>query len=139
VGELETLRDDLLQRARASVLSGTSWLRLDRLSTHPEIVQEWLAEHRIFVLDHEGVPLVPAYALFDGTPVRALQAILKLMAGRTSFQVAAWLESPTAYLDGRRPRELLATDGQAVMEAASTPWGPFTAKEGLQNPVHAGG
>lgn len=121
---LEELRNELRQRALEAVLSGMRWLEFEQLGAPSEVVQAWLDEGRLFAIEHQGAKLVPAYALVDGKPAPALQEILKLLAGRTPFQVAAWLESRTTYLSGKRPREMLAKNGQAVVQAVERSLGP---------------
>lgn len=130
------LRRTLTQRTVDSVLQGTRWLSPSELNevrhaktTNPShTVKRWIDSQRIFALERGGARLIPAYALDElGEPVPILQEVLKLMAGRSPFRIAAWFESPTGYLEGQRPRDLLATDGLAVVKAA---------EQSLQGPLH---
>lgn len=63
--------------------------------------------------------IFPRYA-FDAMvePVPLLKEVLKVLAGRSPFQIASRFESPSNYLDGKRPREVLELDGLAVVNAA---------------------
>ncbi|HMY98278.1 MAG TPA: hypothetical protein PLW24_09220 [Burkholderiaceae bacterium] len=121
------LRRTLTQRTVDNVLSGTRWLApvelnavRDTQTTNPSnTVKRWIEAQRLFAIERGGVRLIPAYALDElGEPIPILQEVLKVLAGRSPFRIAAWFESPTNYLDGQRPRDLLATDGLAVLQAA---------------------
>lgn len=73
----------------------------------------------INTLDHEGAQVFPLYAFNSvGEPVPVLKDVLNILAGRSPFQIAAWLESPSAYLNAKRPREVLELDATAIVTAA---------------------
>jgi hypothetical protein len=101
-------------------MGGTTWLTAAELPGHAmPLLAEWLEQRRIFALEQEGVQVFPRYA-FDpmGEPLPILQKVLEVLTGRSPFQIASWFESPSAYLDARRPREVLELDGPAVVLAA---------------------
>jgi hypothetical protein len=117
----------LTQRTVDSVLQGTRWLtsaelnsvRKDKKSNPSMTIGRWLQSGSLFALESRGARVIPAYALDQlGEPIALLKPVLSLMKGRTSFLIAAWFESPNSYLDGKRPRELLATRGLDVVRAA---------------------
>lgn len=102
------------------VMGGTRWLTAADMPNHTvPLLAGWLERGRLFALEQEGVQLFPRYA-FDsiGEPVPVLKEVLNALAGRSPFQIAAWFESTSAYLDGKRPREVLELDGAAVVVAA---------------------
>lgn len=110
----------MLAKAVDLVMGGTSWLAVAEMpSKAGPLLAGWLAQGRIFALEQQGVQRFPSYA-FDSTgePVPVLKEVLNALAGRSPFQIAAWFESPSVYLDAKRPRELLEQDGPAVVMAA---------------------
>lgn len=123
--------DAIQARMRAKavdlVMNGTHWLTATELvaemPTKPSNVHtmlaRWLDQGRIFALEKNGVRIFPRYA-FDAMvePVPLLKEVLKVLAGRSPFQIASWFESPSNYLNGKRPREVLEVDGLAVVKAA---------------------
>ncbi|KQW51237.1 hypothetical protein ASD88_00885 [Pelomonas sp. Root662] len=121
----------MLARMRAKafrmVMDGTSWLSATELFAElPDkplnadtMLAGWLEQGRIFALEKNGVPIYPRYA-FDAMlePVPIVREVLEVLRGRAPFQIAAWFESATTYLDGKRPREVLVEEGAAVVIAA---------------------
>lgn len=125
----EELRRQLTQRTVDAVLAGTRWLTPKELNnvrkpktTNPSnTVKRWIDSGRMFAIERGNTRLIPAYGLDEmSEPVPMLQEVLRVMAGHTPFRIAAWFESPTKYLDGKRPRELLATAGMDVVKAAES-------------------
>lgn len=117
IDETQDMLGMLTQRTVDNVLSGTKLLPTRDLD---EVrVKRWVTAGRIFTIERGGELLIPTYALDKlGQPEPILGEVLKVLAGRTPFSIAAWFESPNSYLDGKRPREFLATDGLAVVKAA---------------------
>lgn len=109
-----TPKQILEQRSIAAVLSGTTWRTVEEVGA-----QEWLQAMSVFAIEHEGRRLVPFYA-FDpsGEPYSVLAQVIDILAGYKPFRLASWFESTSSMLGGRRPRELLASDPQAVIAAA---------------------
>lgn len=94
-------------------------VRKDKTSNPSMTIGRWLRSGSMFALEFKGTRVIPAYALDQlGEPIALLKPVLSLMKGRTSFLIAAWLESPNTHLNGKRPRELLATRGLDVVRAA---------------------
>lgn len=106
--------------ATERIMAGTRWLTAADMPSHAiPLLAAWLEQGRIFALELEGVQVFPRYA-FDsvGDPVPVLKDVLNVLAGRSPFQIAAWFESPSAYLNAKRPREVLNLDGAGVVTAA---------------------
>lgn len=126
--EVEEMRRMLTRRTVDAVLNGTKWLTSADLNTYrpksptsnPSMtIKRWVEAGSMFALEVGGTRMIPLYGLDQlGEPIALLKPILELMKGRTSFLIAAWFESPNTYLDGRRPRDLLATRGLDVVRAA---------------------
>lgn len=122
---------DITERMRHAaamrIAAGTSWLtarqlfqRLGREPSHaPSILGRWLRQGRTFALSCRGVRVYPAYA-FEGSgqPIRCLREVLCCLAGDEPVAIAAWFESRSSYLDGQRPRELIASHAARVVVAA---------------------
>ena len=124
---LKELMEVLQKRAVESVLSGTAWLTAAEVGTrvNPAATNEhalasrWLSEGKIFAIQRAGQNEYPSYAFEEtGYPIPALAGVLTILEGMSPFRIAAWFESRTATLNGKRPRELLASHSRAVIEAA---------------------
>lgn len=121
--------DAMSTRMRAKavqmVMSGTTWHPATELFAElpekhlNEMLSRWLKQGRLFAIDKDGVPMYPRYA-FDAAlePLSILRDVLEILRGRSPLEIAAWFESTSGYLDGKRPREMLLKDGAAVVMAA---------------------
>ena len=79
----------------------------------------WLRDQKVFAIELDGVKKFPAYAFEpSGAPVPALRQVLQVLDGMSPFAIAAWFESTSSTLGGKRPRELLALNARAVLDAA---------------------
>ncbi len=113
--------------ALASVMSGTTWLTADELAGRilasqagcADTMARWTREGRLFALDIGERVVYPAYA-FDaaGEPLPVIRRVLQNLSRYDALGLACWFESPNAYLDGSRPREMLVTDAERVVAAA---------------------
>ena len=113
--------------ALASVMCGTPWLTADELAGRisasqagcADTMARWAREGRLFALDIGGRAVYPAYA-FDaaGEPLPVVERVLQNLSRHDALALACWFESPNAYLDGSRPREMLVTDAERVVAAA---------------------
>jgi len=134
--EVDVMRRTLVRGNVENVMKGTRWLKSADLpqvrrarTTNPSMtITRWIDQGRIFAIESVGERLIPAYGLDElGEPFPALQEVLSQMEDQSPFMVASWFEGPNTYLDGKRPRELLATRGQAVSQAV---------KPSLSGPEH---
>ncbi|MFM0439432.1 hypothetical protein PQQ84_23440 [Paraburkholderia strydomiana] len=120
-------RGEMEAKAIAAVFDGTTWLTALAVGRQhnpgaaiPRAVAiRWKQEGKIFSIDLARETLYPAY-IFDelGNPIPEVAEILKLFSDYTPFRIASWFESTNGMLHGKRPRERLATDPSAVVEAA---------------------
>lgn len=117
----------LQARAYRQVFEGTEWLsaaqigELARLGTgNPTgTVNRWKAQRKLFAIHRNGKDHYPRYGLGpDFRPLPQLAGVLKVLGHYDGERLAAWFESPSGYLDGRRPRELLASQPGQVLAAA---------------------
>jgi hypothetical protein len=87
--------------------------------------RQWISRNRragrLFTVTHEGETLVPAFLLdeqFEPRP-EAQSAIVPLRAvGEDGWALWAWFATPSSWLGGRVPAELLFSEPGIVAEAA---------------------
>ncbi|MBU9766062.1 hypothetical protein FR943_19725 [Mycobacterium sp. TNTM28] len=81
----------------------------------------WLAEGRIFAVEHLGARAYPAFQFgTDGNPRPVIQRVLKVLEpyGLDGWETALWFTSRTGWLDDRRPVDLLVGAADDVVVAA---------------------
>ena len=117
---LAALRATLL---RGGALSTAAIAEARRITANN--ARQWVSRnrkaHRIFTVTHDGETLVPAFLLDDEfeprseaqEPIRALRE-----AGEDGWALWAWFATPSAWVGGRVPAELLATAPELVAESA---------------------
>lgn len=136
IRELDPVVERLRLRAAQAVLSGTEWLTARQLGqrANPDAVNKHdfanrlLNSRRIFAIQHHGQNRFPAYALTDqGQPLPAIAQVMAILDGYEPQRLASWFESASSQLGGRRPREVIQQDPQAVVSAA---------REHVQGPMH---
>lgn len=134
--KLQDIKSRMLEETERRVLSGTAWLASTDLHHELQVnpldydarLASWLAQGQLFALERDGFQIFPRYAFSPSLePVPALRVVLNVMQGRSPFQIAAWFESTTSFLAGKRPREVLSQDAAAVVEAA---------QHCVQGPIH---
>ena len=117
----------LQARALERIYSGTSWLTADEIGTlgkhgtaNPAAAaHRWKSSGQLFAIRRDGRDMYPRYALGDDfTPLAAIKKVLKLLVGFDPLRVAGWFESTSSFLGGRRPRELIASQPERVVQAA---------------------
>lgn len=91
----------------------------------PNNARQWISRHRkshrLFTVTHEGETLVPAFLLDEELepkpePQAAIEALRQV--GEDGWALWAWFATPSAWLGGRVPAEVLATDPERVSESA---------------------
>lgn len=87
--------------------------------------RQWVSRnrraHRIFTVRHEGESLVPAFLLDDEFEPRSeAQEPIRLLreVGEDGWALWAWFATPSAWVGGRVPAELLSTAPELVAESA---------------------
>ena len=120
-------RGELERRAIEAVMAGTEWLSTAEIGRifNPKVinahstVNRWRANGRIFGIDHRGRKLYPAYVFDAGwRPLPTIKEILIALTGFSPFGIAPWFDSTSSALGGKRPREVVASDPDAVLAAA---------------------
>jgi hypothetical protein len=127
VSLLSDSRAELEAKAVKAVLNGTTWLTAQRVGErqNPDatnqhaVTSRWKREGKIFSIERAGQALYPNYAFDElGNPIPEVAQILEIFSGYRPFRIASWFESTNSMLRGKRPREVLATNPQAVIDAA---------------------
>jgi hypothetical protein len=87
--------------------------------------RQWIARNRragrLFTVTHDGESLVPAFLLDEQLePRAAAQPVIGALreAGEDGWALWGWFGSPTSWLGGRVPAEVLLTEPEVVVEAA---------------------
>ncbi|MGI8632435.1 MAG: hypothetical protein ACR2NA_07810 [Solirubrobacterales bacterium] len=87
--------------------------------------RQWVSRHRkahrIFTVTHDGETLIPAFLLDEYLEPRpAAQEPIRLLheAGEDGWALWAWFAAPSAWVGGRIPSELLATEPDLLAESA---------------------
>lgn len=117
-----------LAALRASLLRGgaysTAAIAKARGMT-PNNARQWISRHRkahrLFTVTHEGETLVPSFLLDEELepkpeahdPVKALREV-----GEDGWALWAWFATPSVWLGGRVPAEMLVADPELVAESA---------------------
>jgi hypothetical protein len=118
---------DLQARALARVYQGCEWLTADEVGTlgghgkaNPAAAaHRWKDQGLVFALRRSQRDMYPRYVFSDDfKPLPAVKEILQAFGNTSAARIAAWFESTSAFLDGKRPRVLIASDPARVVLAA---------------------
>jgi hypothetical protein len=128
IRELDVRHAQMQARAVQAVLEHGEWLTAEQVgelggfskSNLAAPANRWKQERKIFALPYQGQDRFPGYALDEAyRPLPVIEAALKALGAISPWRVAAWFESTNAWLANRRPRECVALDPEAVLQAAS--------------------
>lgn len=127
IRELDVRHAQMQARAVQSVLEHTEWLTAEQIgkfggfskSNLAAPANRWKQDSKIFALPYQGQDRFPRYALDEAyRPLPVIEAVLGALGAISPWRVAAWFESSNAWLTNRRPRESVALEPEAVLEAA---------------------
>jgi len=134
VADLDPVPYATVQQARRLAGLRASLLREGAFSTAaiaeargmtPNNARQWISRHRrshrLFTVTQEGETLVPAFLLdAELDPRPGPQAAIKALrdVGEDGWALWAWFARPSAWLGGRVPAEVLATEPELVVESA---------------------
>lgn len=114
-------------QALRAISEGTEWLTSTQIGELAGLgranpigtVSRWKQQGRIFALRRGGKDYYPRYGLgADFQPLPAIKQVLATLKCYEAEGLASWFESTSRYLGGKRPREVLATKPDKVLEAA---------------------
>jgi hypothetical protein len=103
---------------------------MSKASNRASLANRWRDEGKVFAIRVGDQQLYPAFQLDEqGRPLDVIASILDtLRPGHLSdWQIALWMTSPTGWLGGRRPVELLADEPSLALEAAEREVGELVA------------
>lgn len=124
---VDIVRARMQAEARKKVFNGTDWATAAQIADLAGLgqknpsgtVNRWKQQRQIFALHVNGQDWYPKYALDES--FRPLPAVAQVMAALPDWRaerLASWFEAKSSSLGGRRPREVLLTDPQLVVDAA---------------------
>jgi hypothetical protein len=120
-------RARLEAQALRAVRQGTEWLTASEIADLADLgpanpigtVSRWKQQGRIFALRQGGKDFYPKYALGpDFRPLPVVKQIMVVLAGYAPELLAAWFDSTSRFLGGKRPIDLLAIQPEWVLAAA---------------------
>ena len=103
---------------------------LSKASNRASLANRWRDEGKVFAIRVGDQQVYPAFQLDEqGRPHDVIARILSaLRPGQLSdWQIALWMTSPTGWLGGRRPVDLLVDEPSKVLEAAQREVGELVA------------
>ncbi|MDM0072607.1 hypothetical protein [Variovorax sp. J31P207] len=124
---VDIVRARMQAEARKNVFKSTDWATAAQIADLAELgqknpsatVNRWKQRRQIFALHVNGKDWYPKYALDEN--FRPLPAVAEVMAALVDWRaerLASWFEAKASSLSGQRPRELIATNPQLVVDAA---------------------
>lgn len=75
-------------------------------------------EGRLFAVTHKGTDLYPSFQVVEGEAHPAIRDVLAAFQAESPWTVALWFFTPSGWLGGERPMDLLAREPERVIEAA---------------------
>ena len=111
-----------------AIIKNSEWLSAEQIgelgcfsnSNFSAPANRWTNERKLFAIEYDGQDRFPRYALDENyRPLPAVKAVLAILGEISSWRIAAWFESTNAWLDNRRPRDVLAREPAKVIEAAN--------------------
>jgi hypothetical protein len=101
-----------------------------KAANRASLANRWREERKAFAIRVGDQLLYPAFQFDeDGRPLEEIGAALEYLSGGelNDWQTALWFTSPTGWLGGRRPVDLLREEPEAVVEAARREVGELVA------------
>ena len=126
MAERNALRQRREDRAREVILTATQWLSAEHLAAVAKVevdtIELWTTEKKNFAIYHNERALYPQYAFDENMhPFPVIAQVQGIFADFSSLSLAAWFESTSSFLRGKRPRELVArAPDQVLAWAANT-------------------
>jgi len=123
----DRVRAKMQAEARKKVFTGTDWATAAQIADLAGLgqknpsgtVNRWKQQRQIFALHVNGQDWYPKYALDENfRPVPAIAEVMAALADWRAERLASWFEAKSSSLGGQRPRELIATNPQMVVDAA---------------------
>lgn len=123
-------RRDFLEEFLARTSSEVADAANSRASNRASLANRWREERKVFAIRVGDQQLYPSFQFDeDGRPLKAVAMALEHLAAEklSDWQTALWFTSPTGWLGGRRPVDLLGEEPDAVGAAAEREVGELVA------------
>jgi hypothetical protein len=117
---LQARRNALAREFGAFTSAEVAGLAGSKAANKAALANRWKQEGRIFSVTHHGTTYYPGFQ-FDGEgrPLPVIAEVIRRLGARSGeWELALWLTSPTGWLDGRRPVDLLESEPDEVAQAA---------------------
>ena len=106
-----------------SIVSRLDYMSVDELREFATLddLARWQRSGGIFSIEHEGALLYPRYGFDFGPsflPRPAMMQILSALHEYDAWHIAFWFSAGYGMLDGRGPKDVIASDQDAVIAAA---------------------
>lgn len=115
-------RNALLEEFGALRSQEIADLAESRATNRAAIANRWRTENRVVAVPWRDELLYPGFQFTsEGRPHPAIKGALELLRSdphTSDWQAALWFATPTSWLGGRRPVDVLDNDPDAVVEAA---------------------
>lgn len=112
-------QNDLSEAQDCFIHSHPTWTAAD---FDPAQLAQWAWDESVFSFFYAGQDRFPAFQ-FDANrqPLPIMQRLLPLLATRfTNWEIALWFTSSNPTLGNRRPADQLASQPEAILQAART-------------------
>lgn len=123
-------RSELLEEFPALTSAEVADAASSRATNRASLANRWRDERKALAIRVGDQQLYPAFQFDeDGRPLEAIAAALERLGDRqlSDWQIALWFTSPTGWLGGRRPVDLLRDEPEAVVQAAEREAGELVA------------
>jgi hypothetical protein len=123
-------RSELLEEFPALTSSEVADAAGSKAANRASLANRWREERKVFAIRVGEQLLYPAFQFDDDSrPLDVMGGVLEYLgAGELSdWQTALWFASPTGWLGGRRPVDVLREEPDAVVEAAQREVGELVA------------
>ncbi|WP_141508667.1 hypothetical protein [Ramlibacter sp. WS9] len=107
------------------IYEGTEWLTAHQVASRAGVavgsVRRWKAQRKLFSIWLAGRSVYPAYAFDRVRQWRPLAVVAEVLSAAPEWApgyTAAFFESTSSFLGGRRPREILSLDPRRAIAAA---------------------
>ena len=135
---LDVRKARMAAEAMRDIFAGTEWLSAEQVGVKGVVeastgltlkagaarVNRWKSEGKIFAIQRAGKDWYPRYEFDDDyAPVPAMREVIDKFGDSIPVEIAAWMESPNSYLDGKRPREVMRSHRSAFRNALGMHFG----------------
>lgn len=122
----------MLNRAKEALFASEDWLETKDICglagfspVNPSAqIYKWKKAGKIFSIKHDNVEYYPAYALNPENGYRPYKEIVDVIDAfggiDTCWKLAFWFDAKNSYLGGQSPKDMIAKNPKAVVDAAVT-------------------